>query len=42
MDVENYLDGTAEPSRREYNLLVDALNERMLDLGFSRTVVYAA
>ncbi len=41
-DVDAYLAGRLEPTRREYNILVDALNERFMELGFRSPVQYAA
>lgn len=40
-DVASFLVGTSEPDRREYNLLVDSLNERFTELRLNRPVLYA-
>jgi hypothetical protein len=40
--VESYLTRDVDPGRRNYNLLVDALNERYTDLGLDRPILYAA
>jgi hypothetical protein len=39
-EVQGYLDGAGVPSRWDYNLLVDALNERFTDLGMDHPVAY--
>lgn len=41
-DVERFLRGTTDPSRHDYNLLVDSLNERFEELSLDRSVLYAA
>ena len=41
MDVDAYLSEKQIPTRREYNLLVDALNERLIDIGLRSSVQYA-
>ena len=41
VDVDAYLAETRIPNQREYNLLVDALNERLTDLGGSVPLKYA-
>jgi hypothetical protein len=40
-DVESFLAHGREPGHRQYNLLVDALNERFTELGLDRPVRYA-
>jgi hypothetical protein len=39
--VEHYLEETQAPNRREYNLLVDAVNERLMDVGLFPRLAYA-
>lgn len=41
-ELGGFLTGGVEPGRREYNLLVDALNERFTELDLARSVLYAA
>jgi hypothetical protein len=41
-EVQSYLTRGVEPGRHQYNLLVDALNERFTELGLDRPVLYAA
>lgn len=40
-EVEGFLTGPNEPDRRQYNLLVDSLNERFSELLLGRPVLYA-
>jgi hypothetical protein len=40
-EVEAFLTKGTEPDSRQYNLLVDALNERFTELGLNRPVLYA-
>ena len=40
--VEDYLDERSAPDRREYNLLVDALNERFSDIASVTRLAYVA
>lgn len=40
-EVADYLGGPTEPDRRQYNLLVDTLNERFTELGLDSPVLYA-
>jgi hypothetical protein len=40
-DVESFLAQGSEPGHRQYNLLVDALNERFTEMGLDRPVLYA-
>ena len=42
VQVDGYLEGSQTPNRREYNLLVDALNERMMDIDVSPRLAYAS
>ncbi len=42
VEVESYLAGGSEPTRREYNILAHALNERLMDLGLATNIQYAA
>ena len=41
-DVESFLTHDVDPGSRQYNLLVDALNERFTEMGLDRPVLYAA
>lgn len=40
-EVAGFLTGPNEPDRRQYNLLVDSLNERFTELDLDRPVLYA-
>lgn len=40
--VDSFLADTAQASRREYNILVDALNERLRDIDLVPRLAYAS